>query len=70
MKRTHPRRCVGRRKDDIQWRREDNITVAEWWRKEEENKTTLVVVVEEEEEEEKEGRQHNCGSWMEKEPEN
>ena len=69
MKRTHPRRCVGRRKDDIQWRREDNITVAEWWRKEEENKTTLVVVVEEEEEE-KEGRQHNCGSVMEKEPEN
>ena len=58
----------GRRKDDIQWRREDNITVAEWWRKEDENKTTLVVV--EEEEEEKEGRQHNCGSWMEKEPEN
>ena len=58
----------GRRKDDIQWRREDNITVAEWWRKEDENKTTLVVV--EEEEEEKEGRQHNCGSVMEKEPEN
>ena len=58
----------GRRKDDIQWRREDNITVAEWWRKEDENKTTLVVV--EEEEEEKEGRQHNCDSWMEKEPEN
>ena len=57
-----------RRKDDIQWGREDNITVAEWWRKEDENKTTLVVV--EEEEEEKEGRQHNCGSWMEKEPEN
>lgn len=55
-----------RRKDDIQWGREDNITVAEWWRKEDENKTTLVVV----EEEEKEGRQHNCGSWMEKEPEN
>lgn len=54
-----------RRKDDIQWGREDNITVAEWWRKEDENKTTLVVV-----EEEKEGRQHNCGSWMEKEPEN
>ena len=49
-----------RRKDDIQWGREDNITVAEWWRKEDENKTTLVVV--EEEEEEKEGRQHNCGS--------
>ena len=63
---------MGGRKDDIQWRREDNITVAEWWRKEEENKTTLVVVVEEEEEEEeeKEGRQHNCGSVMEKEPEN
>lgn len=58
----------GRRKDDIQWRREDNITVAEWWRKEDENKTILVVV--EEEEEEKEGRQHNCGSVMEKEPEN
>ena len=58
----------GRRKYDIQWRREDNITVAEWWRKEDENKTTLVVV--EEEEEEKEGRQHNCDSWMEKEPEN
>lgn len=58
----------GRRKDDIQWRREDNITVAEWWRKEDENKTMLVVV--EEEEEEKEGRQHNCGSVMEKEPEN
>lgn len=57
-----------RRKDDIQWGREDNITVAEWWRKEDENKTTLVVV--EEEEEEKEGRQHNCDSWMEKEPEN
>lgn len=57
-----------RRKDDIQWGREDNITVAEWWRKEDENKTTLVVV--EQEEEEKEGRQHNCGSWMEKEPEN
>ena len=57
-----------RRKDDIQWGREDNITVAEWWIKEDENKTTLVVV--EEEEEEKEGRQHNCGSWMEKEPEN
>ena len=57
-----------RRKDDIQWGREDNITVAEWWRKEDENKTTLVVV--EEEEEEKEGRQHNCGSWMEKEAEN
>lgn len=57
-----------RRKDDIQWGREDNITVAEWWRKEDENKTTLVVV--EEEKEEKEGRQHNCGSWMEKEPEN
>ena len=57
-----------RRKDDIQWGREDNITVAEWWRKEDENKTTLVVV--EEEEEEKEGRQHNCGSVMEKEPEN
>ena len=57
-----------RRKDDIQWGREDNITVAEWWRKEDENKTTLVVM--EEEEEEKEGRQHNCGSWMEKEPEN
>ena len=55
-----------RRKDDIQWGREDNITVAEWWRKEDEYKTTLVVV----EEEEKEGRQHNCGSWMEKEPEN
>ena len=60
---------MGRRKDDIQWRRKDNITVAEWWRKEDENKTTLVVV-EEEEEEEKEGRQHNCGSVMEKEPEN
>ena len=60
---------MGRRKDNIQWRREDNITVAEWWRKEDENKTTLVVV-EEEEEEEKEGRQHNCGSVMEKEPEN
>ena len=61
----------GRRKDDIHWGREDNITVAEWWRKEDENKTTLVVVVVvEEEEEEKEGRQHNCGSWMEKEPEN
>ena len=58
-----------RRKDDIQWGREDNITVAEWWTKEDENKTTLVVV-EEEEEEEKEGRQHNCGSVMEKEPEN
>ena len=58
----------GRRKDDIQWGREDNITVAEWWRKEDENKTTLVVV--EEEEEEKEGRQHNCGSVMEKEREN
>ena len=58
----------GRRKDDIHWGREDNITVAEWWRKEDENKTTLVVV--EEEEEEKEGRQHNCGSVMEKEPEN
>ena len=58
-----------RRKDDIQWGREDNITVAEWWRKEDENKTTLVVVVEEEEEE-KEGRQHNCGSVMEKEREN
>lgn len=58
----------GRRKDDIQWRREDNITVAEWWRKEDENKTMLVVV--EEKEEEKEGRQHNCGSVMEKEPEN
>ena len=57
-----------RRKDDIQWGREDNITVAQWWRKEDENKTTLVVV--EEEEEEKEGRQHNCGSVMEKEPEN
>ena len=57
-----------RRKDDIQWGREDNITVAQWWRKEDENKTTLVVV--EEEEEEKEGRQHNCDSWMEKEPEN
>ena len=57
-----------RRKDDIQWGREDNITVAEWWRKEDENKTTLVVV--EEEEEEKEGRQHNCGSVMEKEREN
>ena len=62
----------GRRKDDIQWGREDNMTVAEWWRKEDENKTTLVVVEEEEEEEEeeKEGRQHNCGSVMEKEPEN
>ena len=61
----------GRRKDDIQWGREDNITVAEWWRKEDENKTTLVVVKEEEEEEEeKEGRQHNSGSVMEKEPEN
>ena len=60
-----------RRKDDIQWGREDNITVAEWWRKEDENKTTLVVVVVvEEEEEEKEGRQHNCGSVMEKEREN
>ena len=58
----------GRRKDDIPWRREDNITVAEWWRKEDENKTMLVVV--EEKEEEKEGRQHNCGSVMEKEPEN
>ena len=58
----------GRRKDDIQWRREDNITVAEWWRKEDENKTMLVVA--EEKEEEKEGRQHNCGSVMEKEPEN
>ena len=58
----------GRRKDDIHWGREDNITVAEWWRKEDENKTTLVVV--EEEEEEKEGRQHNCGSVMEKEREN
>ena len=57
-----------RRKDDIQWGREDNITVSEWWRKEDENKTTLVVV--KEEEEEKEGRQHNCDSWMEKEPEN
>ena len=57
-----------RRKDDIQWGREDNITVAEWWRKEDENKTMLVVV--EEKEEEKEGRQHNCGSVMEKEPEN
>ena len=53
----------GRRKDDIQWGREDNMTVAEWWRKEDENKTTLVVV-------EEEGRQHNCGSVMEKEPEN
>ena len=61
----------GRRKDDIHWGREDNITVAEWWRKEDENKTTLVVVVVvEEEEEEKEGRQHNCGSVMEKEREN
>ena len=58
----------GRRKDDIHWGREDNITVAEWWRKEDENKTMLVVV--EEKEEEKEGRQHNCGSVMEKEPEN
>ena len=27
----------GRRKDDIQWGREDNMTVAEWWRKEDEN---------------------------------
>ena len=61
----------GRRKYDIHWRREDNITVAEWWRKEDENKTTLVVVVVvEDEEEEKEGRQHNCGSVMEKEREN